>query len=93
MKRKGPIQTIREGSTSIPIYRSTTRTMDSLRPFRFEDGPVAGIYQTWQAIWEQWIPTSGLKPVHAPEIERYDHRYQRASRDGIVEIWTPVTAV
>lgn len=55
-------------------------------------GPVAGIYQTWQAIWEQWIPSSGLKPVHAPEFERYDHRYQRATRDGIVEIWTPVTA-
>jgi AraC family transcriptional regulator len=57
------------------------------------EGPVAGIYQTWQAIWEQWIPTSGLKPVHAPEFERYDQRYQRATRDGIVEIWTPVTAV
>ena len=56
------------------------------------EGPVAGIYQTWQAIWEQWIPTSGLKPVHAPEFERYDQRYQRATRDGIVEIWTPVTA-
>jgi integrase len=29
MKRKGPIQNIREGSTSIPIYRSTTRTGDT----------------------------------------------------------------
>jgi AraC family transcriptional regulator len=57
------------------------------------EGPVAGIHHTWRAIWEQWIPTSGLKPVHAPEFERYDHRYQRATRDGIVEIWTPVTPV
>ena len=57
------------------------------------EGPVAGIHHTWRAIWEQWIPTSGLKPVHAPEFERYDQRYQRATRAGIVEIWTPVTAV
>jgi AraC family transcriptional regulator len=57
------------------------------------EGPVAGIHHTWRAIWEQWIPASGLKPVHAPEFERYDHRYKPATRDGIVEIWTPVTAV
>lgn len=56
------------------------------------EGPVDAIHHTWKAIWEQWIPTSGLRPVHAPEFERYDHRFQPATRDGIVEIWTPVAA-
>lgn len=29
MKKKGPVQTLREGSTSIPIYRTSTRTGDT----------------------------------------------------------------
>lgn len=55
------------------------------------EGPISRIYQTWQAIWEQWLPSSGMKPVHAPEFERYDHRYNPTSGEGIVEIWSPVT--
>lgn len=63
-------------------------------PLRFavfqHEGPVSSIYMTWRAIWEQWLPNSGMKPVHAPEFERYDHRYNPVTRDGIIEIWSPV---
>jgi AraC family transcriptional regulator len=53
-------------------------------------GPVAEIHLTWKAIWEEWLPSSGMKPVHAPEFERYDHRFNPLTRDGVVEIWSPV---
>ncbi len=56
------------------------------------DGAIAEIHRTWKAIWEDWMPTSGMKPVHAPEFERYDHRFNPLTRDGVVEIWSPVAA-
>ena len=65
--------------------------MPALRFAVFQhEGPVSNIYLTWQAIWERWLPNSGLKPVHAPEFERYDQRYNPVTREGIIEIWSPV---
>ena len=51
---------------------------------------VATIQQTWTAIWEEWLPTSGYRAVRTPDFERYGPGYDRESRRGDIEIWFPV---
>lgn len=52
--------------------------------------PLSAIRDTWQAIWHHWLPRSGYTPVHGPEFEVYGERFDPRTREGTVEIWTPV---
>lgn len=54
------------------------------------EGNVADIASTWQAIWQEWLPTSGQRPANTPDFERYDERFDAKTGSGIVEIWFPV---
>lgn len=51
---------------------------------------VSGIRNTWQAIWESWLPTSEYEGSPTPDFERYDERYDPVSCEGGIEIWFPV---
>lgn len=54
------------------------------------DGPTATLHRTWDAIWNEWLPRSGLRGAHAPDFERYDERFDRTTGRGGIEIWYPV---
>jgi AraC family transcriptional regulator len=50
---------------------------------------VADIRPFWQQIFQTWLPTSGYKPRHTPDFERYDERFNPVTR-GPLEIWFPI---
>jgi AraC family transcriptional regulator len=51
---------------------------------------VASIRRTITAIWNHWLPASGLKAADAPNFERYDANFDPATGNGGLEIWVPV---
>ena len=53
-------------------------------------GHVSEIRKVWRAIWNDWVPQSGLKPMQGPELERYGKAFNPATGHGGFEIWVPV---
>ncbi|MBM4197055.1 MAG: AraC family transcriptional regulator [Gammaproteobacteria bacterium] len=53
-------------------------------------GHVSLLPRAWQAIRDEWLPQSGYEPVHGPEFERYDWRFDPGSGTGTMEIWCAV---
>jgi len=51
---------------------------------------ISTIRRTVTAIWNQWLPQSGLKVAEAPNFERYDERFDPITGKGGLEIWVPV---
>jgi AraC family transcriptional regulator len=51
---------------------------------------VSAIRRTVNTIWNQWLPTSGLKAADAPNFERYDEKFDPMTGNGGFEIWIPV---
>lgn len=56
-------------------------------------GNVRTLRQTWDAIWSQWLPTSGFRPANTPDFERYNDRFNPMTGEGVIEIWFPVEKV
>jgi AraC family transcriptional regulator len=54
------------------------------------EGNVAGIQKTWQEIFSQWLPSSGMRSANTPDFEVYDERFDGATGEGGVEIWLGV---
>ncbi len=53
-------------------------------------GHVSGLSHTWRALYDDWLPASGLKVRYDPGFERMDARYNGATGQGLIEIWMPV---
>jgi AraC family transcriptional regulator len=53
-------------------------------------GHISGIYATWQAIMNSWLPGSGLRMANAPNFERYAEDFDADTGLGGVEIWIPI---
>jgi AraC family transcriptional regulator len=51
---------------------------------------ISTIRRTVGAIWNQWLPQSGLRVADAPNFERYDEKFDSATGNGGLEIWVPV---
>jgi AraC family transcriptional regulator len=51
---------------------------------------ISTIRCTVMAVWNQWLPQSGLKVADAPNFERYDEKFDPATGNGGLEIWVPV---
>ena len=51
---------------------------------------IASIRRTVNAIWNQWLPSSGYKAADAPNFERYDEKFDPVTGNGGFEIWIPV---
>lgn len=54
------------------------------------NGHVSAISQTIGAIWEKWLPASGLKAANAPCYERYTTEFNPHTGLGGMEIWIPI---
>lgn len=51
---------------------------------------IASIRRTVTAIWNHWLPASGLTVADAPNFERYDEKFDPVTGHGGLEIWVPV---
>ena len=51
---------------------------------------ISTIRRTVMAIWNHWLPQSGLEVADAPNFERYDERFDPSTGNGGLEIWVPV---
>jgi AraC family transcriptional regulator len=49
------------------------------------------IRSTWFWLLNDYLPASGLTVADAPDLERYDARFDDRSGHGGVEIWLPLT--
>ena len=57
------------------------------------DGPLSGLRALWGGIMEEWFPASGFRSAPSPDFERYDERFDAATKSGVVEIWIPILPV
>jgi AraC family transcriptional regulator len=55
-------------------------------------GPVTHFAKTIVAVWNQWLPQSGLKARPAPDFESYDRRFKLNSPDSEVDLYVPIEA-
>lgn len=53
-------------------------------------GPVHKIPDTFQYIWNIWLPQSGHEAADAPEYERYSEDFNPKTGEGTLEIWIPL---
>jgi AraC family transcriptional regulator len=51
---------------------------------------ISTIRRAVNAIWNDWLPSSGFKIADAPNFERYDENFDPATGNGGFEIWVPV---
>jgi AraC family transcriptional regulator len=51
---------------------------------------ISTIRRTVVAIWNQWLPQSGLEVADAPSFERYAEKFDSTTGNGGLEIWVPV---
>jgi AraC family transcriptional regulator len=50
---------------------------------------ISTIRRTINTIWNQWLPSSGLKATDAPNFERYEN-FDPVTGNGRIEIWVPI---
>lgn len=53
-------------------------------------GHISTIADTIGAIWQKWLPASGLQAANAPSYERYTEEYNPQTGLGGTEIWIPI---
>jgi AraC family transcriptional regulator len=51
---------------------------------------VSSVRRTFMAIFNEWLPKSGLHPADAPVFERYNERFDPRMGMGGFEIWVPL---
>ncbi len=53
-------------------------------------GHISGIRSTWAAIWDKWLPDSGLNALPEPVFEKYGPNFNGMTGEGGFELWVPV---
>jgi AraC family transcriptional regulator len=53
------------------------------------EGHISDIPDTWQAIFENWAPNSGMQIAEAPQFELYSTDFDPSGSGG-VSVWIPV---
>ncbi len=81
-----------EDFSAIPSELSKLRIPEQQYAIFTHNGHVAAIRQTWSAIFESWLPGSGLRLADGPQLERYGDSFDPASGLGDIEIWIPVVS-
>jgi AraC family transcriptional regulator len=51
---------------------------------------ISAIRQTWNTIWNKWLPESGYEVSDAPFFERYGENFDPRSGMGGLELWVPI---
>ncbi|HEL3748085.1 AraC family transcriptional regulator [Stenotrophomonas maltophilia] len=76
--------------TSIPAHWQRLQIPARRYLVAWHDGHISSIRATWFWLLDHYLPTSGLSLAAAPDLERYDARFDEHSGNGGVEIWLPV---
>lgn len=53
-------------------------------------GHVSSLRCSWERIWNEWLPNTRCKIIHAPDFERYAEPFDPSTGLGAVEIWIPI---
>ena len=53
-------------------------------------GPASNLGETYQWIYNEWLPASGKEMAAAPGYERYGPGYDKETMSGDTEIWIPL---
>ena len=53
---------------------------------------VATLWQTYTAIWDEWLPTHDMTSADAPSIERHKETFDPRTGNGGVDVWIPIEA-
>lgn len=53
-------------------------------------GHISGIRNTWNLIWDKWLPESRLKVLPEPFFEKYGPSFNGMTGEGGLEIWIPI---
>jgi AraC family transcriptional regulator len=51
---------------------------------------ISAIRQTWNTIWNKWLPESGYEVTDAPFFERYGENFDPRTGMGGLELWVPI---
>jgi AraC family transcriptional regulator len=54
------------------------------------DAHVARVRETYEAIWNDWLPERGETPSGAPSFERHNAAFDPRTGNGGVTIWIPI---
>jgi AraC family transcriptional regulator len=76
---------------SVPGKLTTLRVPAQSYAVFWHRDHVSKIRGTWNAIWNKWLPESGLEAAEeAPAFERYTESFDPATGLGGAEIWIPI---
>ena len=53
-------------------------------------GSLDTLQQTYQAIYRDWMPSSGYRRAETDDFELYGPRFKYGEPDSVMEIWVPV---
>jgi AraC family transcriptional regulator len=76
--------------SDLPREFSSVRIPEAKYAVFTHAGHISTIRRTINAIWNHWLPASGLKAADAPNFERYDANFDPLTGNGGLEIWVPV---
>jgi AraC family transcriptional regulator len=76
--------------SDLPRAFSSVRIPEQKYAVFAHPGHVSTIRRTINTIWNQWLPSSGLKAADAPSFERYDEKFDPMTGNGGLQIWLPV---
>ena len=51
---------------------------------------ISAIRQTWNTIWNKWLPESGYEVTDTPFFERYGENFDPRTGMGGLELWVPI---
>ena len=54
------------------------------------NGHITTLRETYEAIWNDWLPKSGRTVVEAPILDRHNETFDTRTGNGGVTIWIPV---
>ena len=84
--------TLRHSASTVPSVPAHWRRVDIPRAatWWWHGGHISAIRSTWFWLLDHYLPASNLSLADAPDLERYDARFDEHSGNGGVEIWLPV---
>ncbi len=82
-------------ASDIPEELNVVRIPDVTYAVFPHPGSVSTLKHTISAIWNEWLPASGLKAARADEempdiLEQYGEGFDPATGTGDIEVWVPI---
>lgn len=53
-------------------------------------GSLESLHNTYETIYQTWLPQSGYKRADRPDLEVYTHEFHDFEPDSLLELWVPI---